>query len=198
MTHLSPLRTGRITGSRIGAILGLNRYSTRDEVMREMVRQNFEAPAEFEGNEATAYGSAHENDAITAYEIHESVLVWGGQDFLIHPQHDWLASTPDGLVGLDGMVEVKCPPRAQYTHIDQKPEYCAQIRLQLECAGRDWCDFVVWRPTGIDISRVTRNPDWLTFVLPALRAFMDEYLAIVDHEDKWQPYLEPKSKKRAA
>jgi hypothetical protein len=73
------------------------------------------------------------------------------------------------------MVEAKCPYRAQYTDVKQKPEYEAQIRLQLECTGRVWCDLIVWRESGISISRVEHDPSWLPLVLPKLSAFMDEY-----------------------
>lgn len=172
---LSPLREGRITGSRIGAVLGLNRYQSRAKVLAEMIQQAKGLPAEFQGNEHTAYGHKHERDALADYERERGVMVWGGQAFLIHPLHPFLASTPDGYVGLDGMVEVKCPPSAKYDHIDQKPEYEAQIRLQLECAGRSWCDFVVWRPSGISVSRVEHDPAWLPSVMPKLEKFMADY-----------------------
>lgn len=175
MTALSPLRMGRITGSRIGAVLGLNRYSSRADVLAEMLTQARGQDALFSGNEATQWGHDHEDDALTGYELERGVMTWGGQEFTIHPTHDFLACTPDGFVGVDGMVECKCPFRAQYTDIKQKREYEAQIRLQLECTGRSWCDFIVWRPDGINISRVEHDPNWLPLILPVLSKFMDEY-----------------------
>jgi putative phage-type endonuclease len=177
MAALSPLRTGRITGSRIGAILGLNRYSSRADVLAEMLTQARGQDALFNGNEATQWGNDHEDDALTAYEAERSVLTYGGQGFFIHPVYDFLACTPDGFVGLDGMVECKCPYRALYTDIKQKPEYEAQIRLQLECTAKSWCDFVVWRADGIHVTRVEHDPNWLPLILPALTKFMDDFNA---------------------
>jgi predicted phage-related endonuclease len=69
MTALSPLRMGRITGSRIGSILGLNRYASRADVLAEMLAQARGQDALFSGNEATAWGNGHEDDALTAYEF---------------------------------------------------------------------------------------------------------------------------------
>ena len=176
-TQLSPMRTGRITASRVGAILGVNKYQTRDDVMREMVRGHFGAEPEFTGNDATEYGNLHEDDARTAYEATCGVLVLDAQDFIPHPEHGWIGVSPDGLVGDDGMVEIKCPWRAKYMSVAEKPEYAAQIQLQLACTGRAWCDFVIWRSFDaadrlgcepLIIERVPADPDWLPSNLATL------------------------------
>lgn len=191
MTELSPLRKGRITGSRIAPILGLSPYSTRVDVLREMVRQAHGVPAEFTGNVATEYGNEHEPDAMAAYEQSRGVMLHSAQDFVVHPQHDFLGVSPDGLVDDNGMVECKCPYRATYTHIDERPDYEAQIRLQLECTSREWTDFVVWRESGTQVSRVTHDPEWLPSVLPTLLGFMEEYLEVVSSDELSAPHLAP-------
>lgn len=185
MSQLDPRRAGRITGSRIGAILGLNPYSTRSDVLREMVRESHGAEREFKGNEATRYGEAHEPDALAAYEAREGVMTYGGGELLIHPVHDFLAVTPDGLVGDDGMIECKAPFRGTYTHWNEKPYYEAQMRLQMECAGRAWCDFVVWRDGEIAVSRIERDATWLPSVLPALEQFMADYRAAMEAPESY-------------
>jgi predicted phage-related endonuclease len=54
--------------------------------------------------------------------------------------------SPDGLIGPNGLVEIKCPNTA--THIEtlngrSVPEkYITQIQWQLACTSRRWCDFV--------------------------------------------------------
>lgn len=175
---LSELRIGRITGSRVGAILGLNPYSKRQDVLREMVREHFSAPREFVGNDATRYGQAKEPEALAKYEAERGVMTYGGGECLLHPVHGFLAVTPDGLVDDDGMIECKAPYRGSYTHWNEKPYYEAQMRLQLECGGRQWCDFVVLQRDGtLHVSRLTRDPAWLPSVLPTLDAFMSDYAA---------------------
>lgn len=189
-------RKGRITASRIAGILGLSPYQTRDGVMRLMVREHFDAPTEFVGNFATDFGNAHETDALAVYEQQRGVMC-EQVDTMVHPTIDYLAATPDGLVGDDGLVECKCPWRATYTHIDERPDYEAQIRLQLEVTDRAWCDFVVWSPDGISISRVERDPEWLSSVLPALLEFMEDYQEAISDPEKAAPYLEPLKEQRA-
>ncbi len=178
---LSPLRVGRITGSRVGAILGLNPYSKRADVLREMVREHFDAPREFVGNEATEYGQAMESLALAQYEAEFGVMTYGGGECIVHPLCDFLAATPDGMVGNDGMIECKAPYRATYTHWREKPYYEAQMRLQMECAGRAWCDFAVLHRDGtLHVSRLKRDEGWLPLNVRALQDFLADYYAALE------------------
>ena len=173
---LSPLRIGRITGSRIGAILGMNPYQSRDDVLRQMVREALGAEPEFTGNDATRYGQAKEPEALAAYEAERGVMTYGGGECVVHPVHEFLAVTPDGLVDPGGLIECKAPYSGTYTHWQEKPYYEAQMRLQLECCGRDWCDFVVLDRDGqIHVSRLEHDPDWLLGIMPTLQGFMADY-----------------------
>lgn len=79
------------------------------------------------------------------YEAFRGVLV-DECGFILHPRIKGFGASPDGLVGQDGLVEIKCPNIS--THIgywlDDKPpsEYVDQMLAQLACTGRRWCDFV--------------------------------------------------------
>lgn len=183
MSQLDQRRNGRITGSRVAGILGLSPYSSRASVMRDMVRQYHGLPSEFQGNVATQWGTDNEPVAIALYEKARGVMTYGGQELVIHPGYDFLAVTPDGLVDDDGLIEVKCPYRADYTTAAERPDYLAQMQLQMAVTGRKWCDFVIWRKTdtgdGLDIDRVAYDPDWLPSVLPELESFMAEYRGII-------------------
>lgn len=185
--ELSPLRVGRITGSRVGAILGVNPYSTRADVLREMVREYHGAEREFQGNDATRYGEEMEPSVLAAYERQQGCMSYGGGDCIVHPKYDFLAVTPDGLVGDEGMVECKAPYRGTYTHWQEKQYYEAQMRLQLACAGRAWCDFAVLHRDGtLHVSRLEHEPEWLVGVLPSLEAFMAEYQEAIANPE---PYI---------
>jgi putative phage-type endonuclease len=180
---LSPLRVGRLTGSRVAAALGLNPYNSRADVLREMVREHFGAEREFTGNEATRWGQDHEPQALALYEAQAGVMTYGGGELLIHPAHDFLAVTPDGLVGDDGMIECKAPYRGKYSTLAEVPYYAPQVQLQLAVTGRKWCDFVVWRDGAISVDRIAADPFWLPSVLPALAAFMADYAAALAAPD---------------
>jgi exodeoxyribonuclease (lambda-induced) len=190
--HLA--RKGRITASKVGKILGLSSFGTRDDAMREFVREFFDAEREFTGNEATRYGEAHEADALAEYVFATSRTV-ESVSLIPHPAYDWLAASPDGLVGDDGLVEFKCPWRSQYRSIVNKPEYLAQVQLQLACTDRQWCDFCIWRDgEPLIVERIAADPSWLARVLPELEAFMADWRMICGDADLAAPYLAPKER----
>lgn len=198
MTELSPLRVGRITGSRIATVLGLNKYATRDDLMRDMVREHFGAESEFKPNQATMHGQEHEDDALCIYERETGRLVHGGQALVLHPSVPYLCVTPDGLVGSAGMVEVKCPLRSMYFHIDERPDYDAQVRLQLDCTGREWCDFVIWRAGRIWTSRVEHDAGWLPTIRPVLDEFMHDFHEVINDPADSAVFLAPKTRRKRA
>ena len=59
-------------------------------------------------------------------------------------------ASPDGIVGKDGQIEVKCPDTTTHlnTLLTRKvpDEYIPQITSQLSCTRREWCDFVSYDP----------------------------------------------------
>ena len=192
---LSEKRNGRITASAIGAILGVNPYQTADDTMRTMVRSHFGATSEFTGNDATEHGHVHESSSIDLYSLANDVKVERDPDFVIHPKLDWLGCTPDGLVGDEGLIEVKCPYYAKecYT-LEEKPMYLYQIYLQLVCTGRAWCDFYVWLPNDQHCERVYffQAKKWFDTNFEAIQAFYDDYLLTISDEKLAAPYLEDK------
>lgn len=205
-------RIGRITGSRVGAILGHSKWGDRGSVLREMVREALGAPREFAGNEATAYGEQQEPEAIAAYEMQADVTVSGtgpNAPFCVHRDLDWLGVRPDGFVdgawlgtrpGLvngerEGVIEVKCPYRSAYRSIEEHPDYMDQVQLILACTDAAWCDFIIWRPAQpLIIERILPNEDWLRSVLPDLRTFIDAYQSIIADKECSAPYLAPRDR----
>jgi hypothetical protein len=103
-------------------------------------------------NFATEYGNENEPFAIKNYtrltgnEVTQSDLVF-------HPEFIGLIGTPDGLVGTEGMIEVKCPYNGA-NHLKhcfittdeyfakEHNDYYWQIQSYLFLTGRKWCDFV--------------------------------------------------------
>ena len=94
------------------------------------------------------WGSEHEVEARQEYANHSNneIIPVGFVEL-----NEYIGCSPDGLVGEDGLVEIKCPDTA--THLidyikDQKlpTAYTKQIQGQLWITGRRWCDFVSWDP----------------------------------------------------
>src|SRR5699024_4022746 len=177
-------RVGKLTASRAGAALGVNPWQTPDDLIRAMVREAHGAAPEFEGNIATQYGQQHEPLAVLDYMSETGVnVVEAG--FYIHPEHDWLGASPDGFIGDDGMIEVKCPfslrNGGEFKSLSEQPHYYAQVQVQLAVTGRKWCDFYQWAPHSTSVERVEFNPQWWSENLPRLHEFYQRYWGELDN-----------------
>jgi exodeoxyribonuclease (lambda-induced) len=87
----------------------------------------------------------------------------------------------DGLVGDDGIVEIKCLKRINHVRIvldgEVPREYIPQIQGQLMITERAWCDFVAFHPEApIDgfIIRVERDEAFINGIRLHLSRFHDE------------------------
>ena len=190
MNQLSPKRKGRVTGSAVGAILGLSPFSTADDVLRRMVREYHGADSEFTGNVATEYGSFHERGAIQDFEMQTGQHV---EPCGFYEVGDWLGATPDGLIGDSGLIEVKCPyglrdskPPIFKTTADQ-PHYMAQMQIELLCTNRHYVKFCQWAPHGCLIETILRDDAWIAETLPVLKSFHERYLSEVDNPEHLLP-----------
>jgi putative phage-type endonuclease len=179
-------RKGRITGSMVGAALGLDPNTTRDEAMRRMVRAYQGLPSEFEGNIATSWGTNHEEEAREAFEYQIGVTV-APATFVVHPTLPWLGASPDGYVRDYAVLEIKCPfglrdkPKpVPFKSINIQPHYYAQMQIQMYCTDRVSCYFWQWTPNDHKLEAVDFDNEWIEANLPKLEAFYEEFLAICD------------------
>lgn len=177
-------RIGKLTGSNIDAALGLNPYKTPEDLIRQMVRDYHGAEKEFTGNIATEYGQLHEPLALMDYEMltGHSVEECG---FIVHPDFKWLGASPDGLIGRDGVIEIKCPYGLRNKKGDnlifktakEQEHYYAQMQIEMFCTNRKWCDFFQWAEGGNSLELVEFDREWINENLPKLDSFYDLYLS---------------------
>ena len=75
-------------------------------------------------------------------------------------------ASPDGLVGKDGLVEIKCFEDIKHfkmtleKHFEIESKYIWQMQMQMLICERDWCDFVAYNPNytkSLLIKRVTAD-----------------------------------------
>jgi len=185
-------RCGKVTASRVADIIAKTKtgYSTsRENYLAQLVCERMtKKPAESYSNSAMQWGLEQEVYARGAYEAANDVLV-DELGFAIHPTIDGAGASPDGLVGLFGLVEIKCPNTA--THIDTlltqtvPTKYITQIQWQLSCTQRQWCDFVSFDPRmdeGLQlfIKRVEYDPIYVAQLEKEVINFL------MDVEDKIQ------------
>ena len=187
-------RIDMITGSRVGGILGLSPFATASDVMRSMVREHHGAPSEFEGNVATEYGNEHEDAAIFALEQELGIQV---QETGFHKVNEWLGASPDGLVDINEVVEIKCPygkrnatSESEFKSIEEQPHYYAQMQIEMLSTGREQCHFYQWAEGASRYELVHIDHKWLDENYPKLADFHDEYSAIIADDKLSKPYLD--------
>lgn len=120
---------------------------------------------------AIDWGNYHESQAIEAYERHQMVEVHSSRVFQYHPDYDWVGGTPDGLIGEEGGVEIKCPYNIT-NHMmnliknEQLSEYKYQIHGFLWITGRSWWSFASYDPRydhalRLHVHRVIRDDEMI-------------------------------------
>jgi putative phage-type endonuclease len=187
-------RKGRITASRVGAILGNSPHGDRETVMRAMVREWHGAEPEFTGNMATEYGTFHEAGAMVEYQMETGNAVTT-EGFVT--REDWAGCSPDGLIGLTGGLEIKCPFGKRkmgegdtFKPLADQPHYHDQVQFSLWVCERAWWDFFQWAPGKTMLETVKPCSKWRAKALPILRQFHAEYLH--EREHNAAQHLEPK------
>ena len=108
--------------------------------------------------------------------------------FVNHPTLEAGAS-PDGMVGDDGLLEIKCPMGTTHTETLMTQEvpskYIPQIQFQLRCTGRKWCDFVSYNPMfpehlQVFVKRVEADEVYQMELDKEIEAFLLEVQTIID------------------
>lgn len=173
-------RKGRITASLVGAILGLNPYMTRADAMRVMVREALGAEREFTGNVATQWGVNNEDGALIDFRFKTGLDVQKAGFILFE---DWAGCSPDGLVGDNAGVEVKCPYGLRtspcpvpFKTLAEQPHYEAQVQFSMFVTGRSEWHFFQWTPNETRNEIAARSQEWIDRHVPVLRQFHAEFL----------------------
>lgn len=167
------LRAGRVTASRIADMMARTKSgwgASRANYAAQLVAERLTGEiAESFTSAAMQWGTEQEPEARIAYEFRMDAAVQE-VGFVPHPTIVMSGASPDGLVGDDGLIEIKCPNTA--THIDTllsaKPDakYVQQMQWQMACTGRKWVDFCSFDPRlpesmRLFVTRVPRDNDWI-------------------------------------
>ena len=160
-------RAGRVTASALSNVMMAKTAAGYQTYMAQLVCERLTGePVETFKSAAMEHGNETEPQARAFYELEtgNDVTEVG---FIAHPSIEWSGASPDGLIGADGLIEIKCPQPAKHIKnltggsIDKA--YMLQMQWQMECTGRTWCDFVSFNPSfpehlKIQITRVDADP----------------------------------------
>jgi putative phage-type endonuclease len=185
------LRAGKVTASRVADVMARTKTgpsASRANYAAQLVCERLTGTVE-QGftNSAMMWGTETEPAARNAY-VFETGADVAEVGFVIHPSIAMAGASPDGLVGNDGLVEIKCPNTA--THIETlttervPAKYVSQMQWQMACAGRAWCDFASFDPRlpaelRLFVKRVERDDALIAEMEREVIAFLAEVDATV-------------------
>lgn len=179
-------RVGLVTASRIADVIAKTKTgpsASRAGYLGELVveRLTGQSAESVFINDDMRRGIELEPDARFAYELKTNQIV--ETCGLVRHQALMAGASPDGLVGLDGLLEIKCP--RTHVHIDYieggKPpaKYVPQMAWQCICTGRSWCDFASYDPKmpealRLFVVRYTPDAGYLRELETEVAAFIAE------------------------
>lgn len=184
-------RLGKVTASRIGDVMA------RTKSGYGAARANYAAQLKLERltglraasftSAAMMHGTDTEPQARAAYSF-ETGLDVVEEAFAVHPAIPDAGASPDGLVGDDGLVEIKCPNSStHFETLEGAPiadRYIKQMQWQIACTGRKWCDFASFDPRfpvamQLHVRRVERDDELIADIEAEVTAFLAEVEASV-------------------
>ena len=183
-------RLGKVTASRVADVMARTKSgpaASRDNYMMQLLCERLTGKKE-ESFTTAAMQRGVELEAVarSAYEVDAGVMVIE-TGFCVHAAVSGFGASPDGLVGTDGLVEIKCPNTKQHVEFLRtgKPEgkYVWQMMAQMACTDRAWCDFVSFddrlpEPLQLKCVRVHRDEEVITNMITAVRQFLAELDAL--------------------
>lgn len=186
-------RVGKVTASKINDVMaklksGGEAADRKNYRVQLAVERLTGQKADTFTNGAMQWGIDHEDDARSAYCFVSGYDV-DQVGFIDHPKIPMSGCSPDGLIGDEGMVEIKCPNTA--THVEWMlagkvpSKHINQMQWQMECAGRKWCDFVSYDPRmPIDLQlfvvRAQRDDTQLDSITFEVYSLLSEVEAMVE------------------
>lgn len=186
-------RAGKFTASRASRLMAKLRdgkpAAARGELLATLAveRLTGECVPTY-SNAAMQRGVELEAEARDAYSFHAAVAV-DESGFVQCSELPNCGCSPDGTIGADGLLEIKCPANPE-KHIDalrtgaHAVEYRWQLQHQLLVTGREWVDAVSYDPRfpthlQLAVTRVTRDEDAINELRDAIIAADAEVSGLV-------------------
>ncbi len=182
-------RLGCVTASRVKDVMASGRggapSATRKNYMMELLCERLtgqQSGPDLSNKPAVQRGVELEPFACMAYEADKGLMVVE-TGLVMHPTIAGFGASPDGLVGDDGVLEIKCPNTATHIATMQSerhdPQYEWQMLAQMACTGRAWADFVSYddrlpEPLQYVCHRFERDFKRIREMEAEIKAFLEE------------------------
>ena len=179
------IKLGVVSTSKFSQVL--NKKTGRGLFMRKLAAERLT------GVQQVSYTDKNMEDGLglegLAREYYEGLKNCSVEQVGFIKRDDWVGSSPDGLVGSDGQIEIKCPIPS--THIDnilraRMPTcYIPQVQGQLWVSERKWCDWISYCPAVKDrpffSTRILRDEEYINKKLAVeVIMFVNELKAMIE------------------
>jgi len=179
-------RLGKVTASRVSDVLATRKgqeSTVRAKYKLQLATERLtNKKTDTYMNQAMQDGIEREPMAREIYEKLKDVTV-EEVGFVQHPAIERAGASPDGLVGDDGIIEIKCPIETTHTTnlLERRlpSKYKPQVQFQLSATGRKWCDFISYNPNfeprlQLMVVRVERDDEYIEMLKFEILKFLAE------------------------
>ena len=182
-------RAGKVTASCLDDVMAAKTTAGYQNYMAKLICERLTGRAEQTPvSAAMQRGTDLESLARDFYVVETGAMV-EEVGFYVHPSILNSGASPDGIIGTDGLIEIKCPNTA--THIktleSKKPalKYMRQMQWQMACTGRKWCDFVSFDdrlPEHLSFfcTRIERDDEMIAELEKSVTTFLNELEAKIN------------------
>lgn len=183
-------RLGKVTASNVYAVLARTAkklptqayHDYKLKIITERLTGNVEPGIK---TQAMQWGIEQEENAINELQFMQDITVQKC-GFIEHPTIKNAGASPDGLIGNDGLIEIKCPNSS--THVkfimdgEIKQQYIAQMQFQMACTGRKWCIFASYDPRimanngelRLKTKKIERDQEYIKEIEEKIQEFLQE------------------------
>lgn len=156
------IRKGKMTASNADTIIA-NGKGLETYIYNLMAEYYSSAEKENYINADMQRGIDLEPEARLEFEFYTDLDV---QEVGFIEYNEFIGVSPDGLIGDDGLIEIKCPNDSVYFKLllsdNIKPEYIAQMQMQMYITDRQYCYFVSYNPNfekSLYIKKINRDEE---------------------------------------
>ena len=191
-TEWLEMRLGKVTASKVSDVLSKGRGSAPSKMaetyMIELVAEALTGKSKpFFENDAMRWGTETEPQARAMYAVNNDFV--DVKEVAFGEHNEQIGISPDGLIGDDGLLEIKCPNTTtqlkRALSDDYSADYKAQIQMQLWVTEREWCDFLSFDPrldcaAGYLQQRVFRDEEYIEDMKTKVYAFVEKMNELIE------------------
>ena len=177
------LRLGKVTASKMKDVMSNGRGGAPSKMaetyMIELIAERLTGEEKpFFENDAMKWGTKTEPLARAMFEMREGLEV---EEVAFIERDDDCGISPDGLIGDDGLIEIKCPTTTTQVRRALSDDYAAdykdQIQMQLWVSKRKYCYFLSFDPrlecaAGYLLQKVERDEEYIAKMEEKTKAFV--------------------------